>query len=382
MSRSNLNQVVRVAHLTTAHSAFDTRIFHKEAQTLADAGYDVSLVAHHETDETVEGVRIESLGASDGRLERWQSIPDAYRTAKALSADVYHFHDPELLPVGVALSQRTDARIVYDVHENYGNVLSSREWLPGPVRPVLSRAFPAIQSTVARRFDALVAATDWIADPLKRRGHSPLITLRNFPTIEQMSVSDVSVQRDHEHVLTYVGGLAEVRGIYRMLRVTTRLRDRGHDVGLWLLGAFQSDETERRARTYIAENELDDHVRLFGYVDYEDIIGYLSQADVGLALVDREHYRGGIPTKLFEYMYAGLPIVVTQIDATNQYLPDDCGITVPQSDTEAHADAVETLLDDPDRRETANKRGPEHVRTKYCWEVESERLLDLYDSLS
>lgn len=382
ISRSGLiRPVTSVVHLTTVHSAFDTRIFHKEAKSLAEAGHDVTLVAHHETDETVDGVRIESLGTADDRLERWRSIPRAYRTATALSADVYHFHDPELLPVGVALAERTDGKVVYDVHENFGNVISTREWIPAPLRPILSKTYPRVQSRLARRFDALVAATDWVAEPLKRRGHSPVVTLRNFPATEQMTASDVSVERDHEYVLAYVGGLSEVRGIHRMLGVTTRLRDRGHDVGLWLLGPFMTDETERAARAYIDENDLDEHVQLFGYVEYENVLGYLSRADIGLALVDREHYRGGIPTKLFEYMYAGLPVVGTRIDATDRYLPDDCGITVPQSDTEAHAEAVETLLADAERREVARERGPEYVRSEFCWEVESERLLDLYDSL-
>ncbi|WP_135829680.1 glycosyltransferase family 4 protein [Halorussus halobius] len=383
MSQSSvISPVTNVVHLTTAHGPFDTRILHKEAKSLDRVGYDVSLIVHYDADETVDGVQIQSLGTADSRIERWQSIPKAYRKAKNASGDIYHFHDPELLPVGLALKRTTDARIVYDVHENFGNIISTREWIPKPIRPVLSKTYPWIQSRIARRFDALVAATEWIAEPLKQRGHSPVVTLHNFPAIEQMTISDVSVERDHEYVLTYVGGLSEVRGVHRMLRVTKCLRDEGYDVGLWLLGPFMTDETERKVKAYIAENNLDDHVRLFGYVAYEDVLGYLSRADVGLALVDRDHYRGGIPTKLFEYMYAELPVVVTEIDATDQYFPDDCGIVVQHPTTENYADAIESLLIDDQRREALGENGPEYVRSEFSWEVEKERLLDLYDSLS
>ena len=51
----------RVCFLTSVHPAFDTRIFYKEAKTLAAAGYDVTLVAQHDTDEVVDGIRIVAL---------------------------------------------------------------------------------------------------------------------------------------------------------------------------------------------------------------------------------------------------------------------------------------------------------------------------------
>lgn len=120
-------------HLTTAHSSTDVRIFKKEAVSLANAGFDVHLIAHNAPDEPMDGVSFSSLGTVSSRTDRWSNIPRATRIAKSTDASVYHFHDPELLPVGAYLSQATDSAVVYDVHEDFGRVARMRDWIPNRV---------------------------------------------------------------------------------------------------------------------------------------------------------------------------------------------------------------------------------------------------------
>ena len=65
----------RVTHLTSVHSRSDIRIFVKQCRTLAQAGYDVSLVvADGKGYAEEEGVRIYDVGASNGRLSRFLTI--------------------------------------------------------------------------------------------------------------------------------------------------------------------------------------------------------------------------------------------------------------------------------------------------------------------
>lgn len=373
--------MTHVVHLTSVHYPFDPRIFHKQLRTLSEAGYQTTLVAHHEKSMVRDGIRIVSLGEVTSRTQRWRNLRRLYKTAVDLNAAVYHFHDPELLPIGVVLSKRTDAAVIYDIHEDYADAIRVREWIPEHVKPVLARGFPALQSAFASRFDAIVTADESTQAEMHARGHDSVIALRNFPRIDDIEIGEAEIDRDHELVLAYVGGLDRERGLMRMLRLTARLQQRGIDVGLWLLGPFQDDEIEREARSFAVREGITNHVRLFGYVDYSDIFAYLAHADIGLLLADEARFERNVPTKFFEYMYSELPVISTEIPSIAEFRSPGYCITVPEGDIEQTTESVSELLNDPDRIREMGKRGREKVKTEYNWELEKEKLLQTYRQL-
>lgn len=373
--------MTKVVHLTTVHVPFDTRIFHKELKSLSQAGYDVSLIAHHDTDETVDGVQIKSLGTADTRLKRWRNIPKTYRTAKDMSADIYHFHDPELLPVGVALSEFTSGRVIYDVHEYYEGKILKRKWIPKPLRPVISWSFPKLQRSLAGRLDAVVTATEWMAEPFQGGNVNHVVPVRNFPITDRISVSGKTpVERKHDYVLVYVGGLRENRGLFQMAHLLDGLREQGFDVGLWLIGPFETDADKGRFYRLVQQYEIEKHVRTFGWVDYLDIFDYLAEADVGLAILEPDETEKTVATKIFEYMYVNLPVVASGTEHTEQYLPSDCGTMVPYDDTKTQVETIEEILREG-QENGIGTNGKTYVEEKYNWDIEKDRLLDLYDAL-
>lgn len=113
-------EMTSVAILTSSHSTFDTRIFHKQARSLAEAGNDVTLVTPHHEDTVKHGVEVVSVSDEDVDSAGLADARRIYRRAKQLDADVYHFHDVGLIPFGAMLSYTTDAKVVYDCHEDYG----------------------------------------------------------------------------------------------------------------------------------------------------------------------------------------------------------------------------------------------------------------------
>ena len=129
-------------HLTTAHTPTDTRIFDKEATSLANAGFDVGILAHDPPQRERNGVEFIDVGSAPSRVDRWRNIPRAAQIAKQLDASVYHFHDPELIPVGLYLSATTDGAVVYDVHEDYGHKAAGREWIPNLLQLPIKFSLP------------------------------------------------------------------------------------------------------------------------------------------------------------------------------------------------------------------------------------------------
>lgn len=368
-----------VAHLSTAHSASDPRIFHKELLTLADAGYDVSYFVHHDRDEIRDGVQIKSLGTASSRTERWTHLIDIYRQSRHSDADLYHIHDPELLPVGICLKTWTDAKVVYDAHEDYGHVVQSRSWIPEVLRPLFQTAVPRTEVACAQHLDATVTATEWIADSLRQRGLPDTSVVHNFPKIANLKSE--SSRTSGNPALVYVGGLSDVRGIFDMLELIKYLRNEGRDVSLKLVGPFEDEEYRDLATTFVKENGLTEAIEFTGRVDYTDVFEHLDSAGIGLALLDTDHYEGGIPTKMFEYMYSELPVIITDIQATDRYFSPAWGVVVPENDTQTQATAICELLDDPERSKAMGAAGRAAVEASFCWEREERKLLELYDEL-
>src|SRR5947199_8635423 len=118
--------MAKIVHMTSVHSALDPRIFAKECVALAAAGHDVTLIAADDSDAVREGVKIRCVKRPSGRLARMLVTScSVFRTALAERADVYHFHDPELIPWGLVL-RVLGKRVIYDVHEDYVSAIAQR----------------------------------------------------------------------------------------------------------------------------------------------------------------------------------------------------------------------------------------------------------------
>jgi len=162
----------RVVHLTSVHHVFDTRIFHKECKSLASAGYDVTLIAPHTEGHLIrDGVRVKAVSSPSNRRERMtRTIWGVYQSALAEDAAVYHFHDPELMPIG-ALLKMHGKRVICDVHEDYSGSMSGKQWLPRQLHGPAAWGVSLCESVLAQSYDCVVAATPTIAakfEPRKR----------------------------------------------------------------------------------------------------------------------------------------------------------------------------------------------------------------------
>ena len=374
--------MTRIAHLTIHHGPDDVRIFSKEATALAAAGYDVTYFANCTDSVERNGVKIEPLGSADSLTDRWKLIPKATQLGLSVEADIYHVHDLELLPTAVFLSKVTSGAVVYDAHENYQDVIKSRDWVPKSLKPLLTRGIPIIENKCANNIDTVISATPMVGQALADYGVDNPTIIHNYPSTSQLDDYNSTVETDHEYTLIYVGGISKVRGLERMLRLLNELVDQSIDVGLRLVGEYGQETDRQWAQRFISEHELSSRVNHTGYVNYSDLLNYLVPGDIGLALYDVEYANSIVPTKCFEYMYAKLPVVVTDIHANKEYLPAGCKRIVSEHDAEAQATVVKELIEDRAKREEMGSIGREAVNREYSWNVEAKRLVNLYNNLS
>jgi glycosyltransferase involved in cell wall biosynthesis len=361
-----------VVHLTSAHPRNDTRILVKQCRSLAAAGYRVVLVvADGEGDEHKEEVVIMDVGCLPGRLNRmFKTTRRVLEKAVELDADVYHLHDPELIPSGLSLKRR-GKRVIFDSHEDVSTQLLSKPYLWRAASRVLSRGFSAFERYACSQFDGIVAATPFIRE--KFLGINPVtVDVNNFPVIGEVGGTPVPWSAKRTQVC-YIGTVGAIRGIREMVRACEYLHSSAR---LALAGRFYESDVEAEVKGYRGWERVDE----LGYLDRRGVRDVLAASVAGLVtLHPLLNYLDALPVKMFEYMAAGVPVIASNFPLWREILlGNDCGICVDPLDARAIGDAVDCLVGDPKRSAQMGQNGREAVMRKYNWTNEERKLLKLY----
>ena len=370
----------KVVHLTSAHQALDTRIFVKECRTLAAAGYDVVLVCPDAPDSSRDGVRFAAVGkgiAGKGKtrlarmtLGTWRVLMQALRE----NADVYHFHDPELIPAGLLL-RLAGKRVVYDVHEDLPRQVESKDWIPRRIRPLVARGAALLETIAERAFAAIVAATPTIGE---RFSPAKTVVVKNFPLLSEFDAPATAYEDRPMHVV-YVGSISFVRGAAHAVRAVDAL-PRDLAATLVLAGKLDDDAYVHELRALPGWGR----VSFLGWQNRDGVRCVLDRARVGLVTLHPvANYIEAYPVKLFEYMIAGLPVVASRFPLWERIVKDaGCGLLVDPLDPQEIAAAIAYLLRNPDEAQRMGERGRQAALAQYRWDHEAAKLVELYRRLA
>ncbi|QXD14289.1 glycosyltransferase family 4 protein [Rhodocaloribacter litoris] len=363
----------RVVHLTTVHPLRDPRIFDREARTLKEAGFDVRVVAPHTRPEVVEGMPVTALPVARGRNRRLGVLGRAFRAARALQADLYHFHDPELIPIARALKQATGARIVYDMHEDYGG----RGGLEG-------RTLRALERWCFHWVDHVVLASDSLL-PVVADAQVPHTLILNYfrPPATRPPLPKPPPKKSFE--LLYAGTQGRARGLDVLLDIAKITRDEGTSWRLTLAGVCRVSRDRAAAEARIRSERLAGIIRLAGwesYLPWNEMEPYYHEAHAGLALLQPEpNYVETLPTKFYEYLYYGLPILCSDFPRWRAFIEaHGCGAVVDPRDAAAAVRILRTWFDEPETYARLSAAAAEAAR-HYLWDRMAGRLVALYERL-
>lgn len=365
----------KVVHLTSVHYAFDTRIFHRECRSLALAGYDVTLIApHSEGDQLLNGVKLRAVKLPFDRRERMtHTIWTVYKTALHENADVYHFHDPELLPVGALLRMR-GKKTIYDVHEDYKGTMEGKQWLPSVLQRPAALAVSVCESTLGRACDRIIAATPTIAKkfrPQKTR------LVQNYPWLHELQSRDAPPYEKRDAIAIFVGWLGDHSGIDSMKKAIELVSEKNKVKlligGKLKPGALATFDTEAKS----------EWVEYLGFLSRPQVAKLISRARMGIVTVlPLPSYVNAQPTKMFEYMSGGLPVIASDFPVYRRIVESaNCGILVDPQNPKAISEAIVWLMQNPSQAYEMGQNGKRAVSEKYNWELEAKTLIATYEEL-
>jgi glycosyltransferase involved in cell wall biosynthesis len=364
----------KICHLTSVHRAEDTRILRRECRSLAEAGYDVTLVARQPATEPVEGVRVVAVGDARNRFDRmWRVAARVLRAARRERPDICHFHDPELLWVGLLL-KLGGHRVVYDVHEDVPKQIMHKFWIHPWARWFFSSAMTVVEAVCGRLFDAIVAATPMIAEKFPA---AKTVIVQNFPERAIAEREQPPTGDARRYAFAYAGGLTVVQGVREIADVAALLPEDARGV---VAGWFDSDDDERDVKAGAGWRKVD----YLGGVSHARVIEAMRSANCGL-VIDHpiSNYLDSYSTKMFEYMACGIPVVCSDFPLWARIVGSaDCGTPVDPLDPRAAADAVTQLWKDPEEARRLGKNGRSAILERFNWETEFAKLDALYQRLT
>lgn len=333
------------------------------------------LVAPHHESGRVGDIDVVHVPRPSSRLERMSKTQyNVLRRALELKAQVYHFHDPELLLTGMAL-RKAGARVVFDVHEDIEKDLLYKPWIHEKLRPLVAKTLPGVMRAAAARLSAIVAAWPNTGKSFKQQ----TTVVRNYPEIDEFASDPFRPFSERANHILYTGELNVMRGIHEMLAAFAIVRDEFPDAQLHLAGRFEDPALEDRVRNMSREG-----VFFHGWIERETFRRMLNNAKVGLAIAHPTPAYVTTPsTKIYEYLSAGLPAIVSDFPVWRE--PVDAtqgGFAVDPLDPPAIAAAMKTVLRDPVAAQAMGERGRQAIRERFNWRNEANRLVELYESLA
>jgi glycosyltransferase involved in cell wall biosynthesis len=363
---------MRVCHLTSVHHRNDTRIFIKEIPALVEAGHEVlAVVADGLGEEQRNGFKILDAGPSSGRVHRILRQKNKVRNkALDIDAELYHFHDPELIPVGLYLSKK-GKKVIYDIHEDMPMSIRSKHWIPPLFRILIANIFTGYENRAARRFAALVTATPYINQRFIKLNPNS-VNINNYPIVNELDQQANWTSK--ERAVCYIGEITRIRGAVEMVQGMEMV-----DARLYLAGTYESIALRTALSRLPAWSGVED----MGYIDRKTYADVLARSMAGLVVFHPEgNHIHAQPNKIFEYMSAGLPVVGSNFPLWKAIIEkDQCGICVDPLKPGELALAISRLVNDPAMAEKMGDKGREMVREKYNWDREKKKLIELYQTL-
>ncbi|MBR3424450.1 MAG: glycosyltransferase family 4 protein [Neisseriaceae bacterium] len=364
----------KIVHLTSVHQRYDVRIFHKECVSLSHKWETDLIVADNKGDEVCQNIKIYDVGKENGRLNRiFKTTHKVYLKALQLDGDIYHLHDPELIPIGLKLL-KNNKKVIFDAHEDVPKQILNKPYLKKWLAKILANFYQKYEHKSLKKFTGIITATPYIRDIFLQINNNT-VDICNFPKLEEFNIRNIDKNQNKKNVC-YIGGLTYVRGIQEIVEATQYLPSQ---IQLKIAGQFSESDFEQKIKSLPTWNNVD----YLGFLNREEISQLLNQSFCGLVTLHPiPNYLDAYPVKMFEYMAMGLPVIASNIPLWKNIIDnEECGLCVNPNNPQEIANAIEFLFNNKDKAIQMGENGKKAILQKFNWEIEENKLFSFYGKL-
>lgn len=367
---------LHICHISSVHTTIDTRVFYRECVSLAKY-FEVTLIAVGNQSGMIDGVKVIGLPKPKGRLSRILFLTRrVYQLAKQTHADIYHFHDPELIPYAILLKKQ-GKQVVYDVHENVTESMRAKSWLP--LKWLFIALYLRFDAWAAKHMHLILAEASYMDVYQRRYPNKQFTLIRNFAPAQMFKpLAHTNRSQQPLHIF-YMGSLDHLYCIIPMIESIYELKQRGLEARLLLVG-WLSKSIENEIKQLPYWNTIQSLISFHGYLDVKD--GYKLSANccMGYSFVsENKNVKESIPRKLYEYLQVGLPVISSGHPLYRHMVEQNqVGFCIDENTGKAMADAVEKLYRDKNLLNTFANNSIQCGQARYNWEEEEKKLIGFY----
>lgn len=371
----------KIVHITTVHKRYDSRIFYKECSSLAKAGFEVFLiVADNFMNEVItldrsSAVTIIDVGSFKNRFQRiFGASERVLKIALEINAQVYHFHDPELLPLALKLKKKNKI-VVFDSHEDIFANIKEKAYIPNILKPIISFLLTLVETYVLKRIDGVISVTPHICNKLRKLNKNTVM-ITNYPILGERKSENFNRKKS----LVFAGGVMNQWKHEFVLDALALCEDK--EVVYNLCGPTYTDYMES-----LTQHKSWSRVNYYGILNKQEVDKIYNESSIGIAtLIYGKNVGGKLGsignTKLFEYMAAEIPFICTDFVLWKEIVDKyDCGICVEPTNAEQIAKAIDFLISNPQKRDEMGRNGRKAVEEVYNWKNQELTLFDFYNKL-
>jgi glycosyltransferase involved in cell wall biosynthesis len=293
--------------------------------------------------------------------------------------DAIHVHDLPLARIGSDFQKKYPLKFTLDLHENWPAFLKVSKHTNTFLGKMLSsnKQWEKYELEQCKKADNIIVVVDEAKERIINLGigSDKITVVSNYPETSDFDDLPSHSTDEGKIILYYAGGLTEHRGIQYIIQAMPEVVKKHSNIELRIYG---TGTYKLNLEQITQELQMEEHVIFFGQVTYKVVLKELVKSDITLIPhVKNEHTDSTIPHKLFQYIYAGKPVLASNCKPIERIVKDvDAGYIYTWNDIKMIEQKIIQLIDNLSTFDPARLR--EAIKKNYLWGIESKKLLKIY----